>query len=114
MLFAGVPDQVRVPSRSRRTFSLLLSLCGFHSKLWIPETGKMGIVVRRRSVRSSLRQTTAKEGSSKSRCVRGRQIDYAKVEKTGGQQGSPAPHVPRARTVAQGPSPHQARTGGGD
>ena len=71
----------------------------------------MAVVVRRGGVRSSLGQTTAREGPSKSRCARGRQAEKPRVEKTGGQQGSPAPHIPRARTVVLGTSPHQARMG---
>lgn len=71
----------------------------------------MRVVARRVGVRS-LRQSTVREGSSKNTRARGRQIVGIAVVKTEPQQRSPAPHVPGARTVAQGVSPHQARTGG--
>jgi len=74
----------------------------------------MAVISRRRGVRSPTRQARADEGTPKTTRARGRQIDQTVVAKTGGQQGSPAPHVPRARTVAQGPSPHRARMGGGN
>lgn len=72
----------------------------------------MRVVRGRKGVRSSVGQTTAKEGSPKEHRARGRQTDKPLVAKTVGQQGSPAPHVPRARTVVLGTSPHHARTGG--
>ena len=62
-------------------------------------------------VRSRARQKSGQEGT-RSRMARGRQIDSRQVSKTGRQQGSPSPHVSRARTVALGESPHQASLGG--
>jgi len=73
----------------------------------------MRVVVRREGVPSALGQFIVREGLSKIARAQGRQIVQTVVEKTGGQQGSPALHVPGARTVAQGVSPHQARMGGG-
>lgn len=72
----------------------------------------MRVVVCRKGVASALGQHIVEEGLSKISRVRGRQIDRTKVTKTVSEQGSPAPHVPRARTVALGVSPHKARMGG--
>lgn len=73
----------------------------------------MRVVVRRKGVPSALGQLIVTEGLSKITRVRGRQIVASAVAKAGAKQGSPAPNVSRARTVAQGVSPHQARMGGG-
>jgi transposase len=72
----------------------------------------MPLTLDQAGVGSGSKQTTAQEGASKTGGARGRQTVLPEVAKTVTQQGSPAPHVPRARTVALGTSPNQARMGG--
>ena len=61
---------------------------------------------------SSCARQEAGQGGARNKMARGRQIDSRQVAKTEHQHGSPSPHVPRARTVALGTSPHQASMGG--